>query len=70
MNRSEKYMSYSADLMFLEKGVLVRASLCDGIKWSTLSISHRGIDFAREVMSLTKILHMQLNHEESGMEQF
>lgn len=51
MKGSGNLRSDDADLMFLDKGVFLRANLTDGIKWSDLSISLHGNDFTWQVQS-------------------
>ena len=54
MSGSKNFGSYSTDLMFLEKGVFVRANLFDGTRWSALSISLHGDDFTWQVQSAAR----------------
>jgi hypothetical protein len=58
MSRSENFRSYSADLMFLDKGVFVRAYLSDGTRWTTLSMSLHGNDFTWQVLSAARFFHI------------
>ena len=51
MKGSGNLRSDGADLMFLDKGVFLRANLTDGTKWSDLSISLHGNDFTWQVQS-------------------
>jgi hypothetical protein len=58
MSRSENFRSYSTDLMFLDKGVFVRANLSDGTRWSALSMSLHGNDFTWQVLSAAQFFHI------------
>jgi hypothetical protein len=58
MNRSESIRSYSADLIFLDKGVFVRANLSDGTRWSALSMSLQGDDFTWQVLSAAQFFYI------------
>lgn len=58
MSGSESFMSHNADLMFLDKGVFVRANLSDGTRWSGLSVSFHGNDFTWQVLSAAHFFHI------------
>jgi hypothetical protein len=51
MSRPENLKCYSANLIFLDKGVFLRANLLDGTRWSALSMSFHGNDFPWQVLS-------------------
>jgi hypothetical protein len=57
MSRSENFRSHSADLIFLDKGVFVRANLSDGARWSAFSVSLHGNDFTWQVLSAAQFFH-------------
>jgi hypothetical protein len=58
MNRSENFTSYSVDLMFLDKGVFVRANLSDGTRLTTWSMSLHGDDFTWQVLSAAQFFYI------------
>jgi hypothetical protein len=58
MSGSENFRCYSADLMFLDKGVFVRANLSDGTRWSALSLSLHGDDFTWQVLSVAQFFYI------------
>lgn len=58
MNGSEHFKSHSADLMFLDKGVFVRANIYDGARWSSLSMSLHGNDFTWQVLSAAQFFYI------------
>lgn len=58
MNNSKKVVSHSAYLIFLDKGVFVRANLSDGTRWSTFSMSLHGNDFIWQVLAIAKFFYI------------
>ena len=58
MNGSETFKSHSVDLMFLDKGVFVRANIYDEARWSSLSMSLHGDDFTWQVLSAAQFFHI------------
>ncbi|KAI0275819.1 hypothetical protein BGY98DRAFT_990019 [Russula aff. rugulosa BPL654] len=58
MNRSENFRSHSVDLMFLDKGVFVRAILSDGTRFTAFSMSLHGNDFTWQVLSAANLFYI------------
>ena len=58
MNRSENFRSHSVDLMFLDKGVFVRAILSDGTRFTAFSMSLHGDDFTWQVLSAANLFYI------------
>ena len=58
MSRAENLRSLRVEIMFLDKGLSVRATLTDGIRWYTLSLSLHGDDFAWQVLSAAQFFYI------------
>jgi hypothetical protein len=58
MRGSENFKCHSATVMFLEKGVFVKAILSDGTKWSGLSMSLHGGDYTWQVLAAAQFFYI------------
>ena len=56
MSGSENFTCHSANVMFLDKGVFLRANLSDGTKWTALSMSFHGNELTWQVLSVAQFL--------------